>query len=523
MMTGPVRLAAAVTGILLAGFLIGHLAFRWQLLHAESGPGGASKNPRAELIHRDLDAIREKGTLTVLAPYNSTSYFIYRGQPMGFEYQLLQAFAEEQGLKVRVVVVRDGDQLGPMLRRGEGDLIAARLIAPGDEEAAKQGLAFTRGLYRTKPALVQQKQGKPDPRLPKPVKKVIKKKEREAGTEAPGAPPDPAGSRINARLITRPSQLAGKEVTLPKGSAFQRTLVEVEQEISGDIHVVEVGGGVDVEALIERVSTGEVDLTVAQENLARLKESVYTNLIIIPTLGPSHSISWAVRENSPRLLSELNYWIEKEQDGPVLRELYKKYFINRRRYRERVKSRYLTSRTGRLSAYDPLLKEHAPALGWDWRLLASQAYQESRFQPRARSWAGAAGVLQLMPGTARQFGVRDRYDPRQNVRGAVKFLKWLQVYWKDRIPDEGERLKFILASYNAGHGHVEDGRRLTEVNGDDPLVWDEVAYWMLQLSQKEYYTDPVVRYGYCRGLEPVTYVGLILERYDHYRQFVDRS
>jgi membrane-bound lytic murein transglycosylase F len=527
------RLRPTTTWILLGLTALGALAAvfpgRERLLLAQSPE--LPWSPEAEVaptrptdaatpkIRRDLPEIREAKVLTMVAPYNSTTYFLYRGEPMGYEYDLLKAFAREHGLKLRVVLARDGEQLTPMLLEGDGDIVAARLIPPSQEEAARQGVAFTHALYRTRPTLVQQKPRRPAPKLPRPVKQIVHERHAEGKPDAPGAMGTEV-TQVPARLITRPVQLAGEKVTLPRASPFHRTLLELEQEISGDIYVVDVGGGVDTEALIEQVSTGQVDLTVAQENLAELKEAVYSNLSVTPTLGPLHSIAWEVRRNSPALLAELNRWIEKKQDGALFRQLYRKYFVDRRRYRERVKSRYLTSKTGRLSAYDGLLKRHAPAVDWDWRLLASQAYQESKFEPRARSWAGATGLLQLMPATARHFGVRNRLDPEQNVRGGVAFLKWLVKYWSTRIPDEEERLKFVLASYNAGPGHVGDGRRLAEKHGDNPNRWDDVAYWMLQLSQKQYYNDPVVRYGFCRGLEPVTYVGIILERYDHYRQFV---
>ena len=111
-------------------------------------------------------------------------------------------------------------------------------------------------------------------------------------------------------------------------------------------------------------------------------------------------------------------------------------------------------------------------------------------------------------------------DPAQNVTGGVKYLRWLEKQWASRIADSTERLKFVLASYNAGLGHIVDAQRLADKHGDDPEKWDDVAYWLLQLAKQEYHADPVVRYGYCRGYEPVTYVALILERFDHYRQFV---
>jgi membrane-bound lytic murein transglycosylase F len=116
--------------------------------------------------------------------------------------------------------------------------------------------------------------------------------------------------------------------------------------------------------------------------------------------------------------------------------------------------------------------------------------------------------------------VRDPFDPEDNVRGATKYLKWLTDFWDERIEDEGERLKFILASYNCGPGHVEDAQRLASKYGGDPLTWADVSYWLLQKSTQKYSGDEVVKFGFCRGLEPVNYVEQILRRYAHYKDFV---
>jgi membrane-bound lytic murein transglycosylase F len=220
------------------------------------------------------------------------------------------------------------------------------------------------------------------------------------------------------------------------------------------------------------------------------------------------------------LLAALNTWIADKKKTSLLNSLYQKYFVDRRRYVERVTSEYLTSKTGKLSEYDDVLKTFAVELNWDWRLLAAQAFQESRFKANAKSWAGATGLLQLMPETAKQFGVTNALDPLDNVQGAIRFLKWLQQYWAKRIPDENERLKFILASYNCGAGHVEDAQRLTEKYGGNPQLWDDVSYWLLQKATQQYSNDEAVKFGFCRGLEPVNYVSHILERFDHYKQFV---
>jgi membrane-bound lytic murein transglycosylase F len=461
--------------------------------------------PMAKPVEYDLDGIRESGTLTVLAPYNSTTYFVYRGEPLGYEYELLREFAKSQNLALKMIVVTDRKSLLSLLNNGEGDIAAARLIPTPEDE---QNVSFTRALYRTEPALVQQ----------------------EAGPEAAGAgaekalEPGPADELpevdIEARLVTRPGQLAGETVHLPERDAYKRALVELSDEVSGDIYVVEMGGKLQDEALAQKVARGEVKFTVMQGNVAELKEAEFKNLRVRPVVGRTHGVSWAVRKNSPQLLAALNAWIEDKQSEALFDRLYKKYFVDRRAHVERVASEYLTSSTGKLCKYDDLFKRAAAELGWDWRLLAAQTYQESRFEPHARSWAGAVGLLQLMPPTARQFGVGDPLDPEQNVQGAVNFLKWLAEYWRERIPDEGERLKFILASYNTGAGHVQDAQRLAEKYGGDSKKWDDVAYWLLQKSTQQYSTDPVVKYGFCRGIEPVNYVSHILERFDHYKQFV---
>ncbi|HYG83009.1 MAG TPA: transporter substrate-binding domain-containing protein [Pyrinomonadaceae bacterium] len=461
--------------------------------------------PMVEPIKRDLADIRARGQLVVLAPYNSTTYFLYRGEPMGYEFELLQAFAKEQGVPLKVIVVTDRKSIYSMLNAGDGDICAARLV-PTEED--RQNVAFTRELYRTEPALVQQEL--PPEKLPETEEKALQ----------PGPEEELPEMEIQARRITRPAQLAGETVTLPEKSAYRRTLVELSDQISGEVHVVEIGGRIEDEVLAQKVAKGEVEFTVMQGNLAELKEAEFKNLKVRPIVGRSHSVSWAVRKNAPELMDELNRWIEDKQNGTLFDRLYKKYFVDRRSHLERVASEYLTSRTGKLCEFDGILKKYAVELNWDWRLLASQAFQESRFKPAARSWAGATGLLQLMPRTAREYGVRDALDPEDNVAGAVRFLKWLTERWAKRIPDESERLKFILASYNTGAGHVEDAQRLTAKYGGDPSRWEDVSYWLLQKSTQQYSSDPVVKFGFCRGLEPVNYVTLILDRFDHYKQFV---
>lgn len=476
-------------------------------LEAQDQIDRRSNVPMVKPIERDLGKIKENGTLTVLSPYNSTSYFIYKGEPFGYEYELLQVFAKEQGLELKMIVVTDQKSIYSLLNSGEGDIAAGRLIPTPETEA---NVSFSHALYRTEPALVQQAIPPDQVKQSEGAKKALE----------PGPADQLPEVDIQARLITRPAQLSGQTVTVPQKSPYRRTLLELADEISGDIHIVETDGSVQDEVLAQKVARGEVEFTVMQDNLAQLKEAEFKNLKVRPILGRSHSVTWAVRKNSPELIATLNNWIDEKKNGSLFDRLYKKYFIDRRSYLERVESDYLTSETGKLCPYDDLLKQYAPELNWDWRLLAAQTFQESRFKPDAHSWAGAVGLLQLMPPTARQYGVQNPLDPEDNVRGAVRFLKWLDHYWLDRIPDNAERLKFIFASYNCGAGHVDDAQRLAQKYGGNPESWDDVSYWLLQLSTQQYNTDLVVKFGFCRGTEPVNYVSSILDRFDRYKQFV---
>ncbi|WP_412067061.1 transglycosylase SLT domain-containing protein [Rubrivirga sp. IMCC43871] len=466
-----------------------------------------------EPIERDLGAIMERDTLIALTSYTSTSYFLYRGLPFGYEYELLQDFAEERDVVFQIKVV-PRDSILYYLNAGLGDIAAARL-QPVVEDTSRFG--FTVDLYQTQPAVVQASElaDTTEVEAPGVPSEIAERRDQIDGGDIPRDP-----VTIRARRVRRPADLAGQEVHLPTGDPYIERLVELEDRISGDIRVVEVD--TTSEALIRNVAVGNIELTIAQENVAKLEEGYYENLTVEPAIGAPHGVAWAVRDNAPALLTALDEWIQANRDTRRWNSLYRKYYVDRRGFRERIETGFLTARTGNLSGYDDMLKKYAPGVGWDWRLLGSQMYQESRFEPRARSWAGAMGLLQIMPATAGDLGLDDPYDPEANIEAAVRYLKWLEDnYWGETIADPGERKKFILASYNAGAGHVMDAQRLAEAEGGDPTLWEDVAYWLLRKSEEAVYNRPEVRHGYARGLEPVHYVDIILKRYEHYQQFVE--
>jgi membrane-bound lytic murein transglycosylase F len=201
--------------------------------------------------------------------------------------------------------------------------------------------------------------------------------------------------------------------------------------------------------------------------------------------------------------------------------IYNKYFRNERSAGI-VKSKLFTLNTGRISRYDEHIKRYSREIGWDWRLLASLIYQESRFDPGARSWAGAFGLMQLMPTTARRFGITSASPATEQIRAGAEFIRWLDGRFKESVQDSEERIKFILAAYNVGPGHIFDAMILAEKHGMDPEIWhDNVEQYLLKKSDPAYYRDPDVRYGYARGRETYNYVIQVLERYEHYRNLIE--
>lgn len=465
----------------------------------------APRPPQREPVSRDLPAIQQDGLLRVLFTFNSTGYFIFRGETMGYEYELLTRFARDAKLKVVPIVVRDSKTLLERLNRGDGDIVAAQLVAAANQS----DVHFTDPLYATSPVVVQRGHQSEARGMTPAVSTALEREKRE--TSPPGE------ITVRARLISRPSELAGQRVDISQSSPYRRNLFELNNELDQEIEVVEVDQTTD--RLIQRLAEGEIQFTVAPQNVAALKTGDYANLIIKPLLGPPQQVVWGVRRNAPLLQESLNVWLAAQRKSGLVAVLYRKYFLDRRGFHQRAASRYLTAETGQLSPYDHWFRQYARIPGLDWRLVASQAYQESRFKPSARSWAGARGLMQMMPATARELRV-NLGDPRQSIEGACRYLWKSDERWKNIVTHGSERIKFILGAYNCGTGHIEDARRLAEKNGDNPNSWDDVGYWLIRKSKRAVYNDPVVKYGFVRGTEPVAYVDSILERFEHYKAFV---
>lgn len=439
--------------------------------------------------HIDLAQIQQRGKLIAITAYSQTSYLIYRGEPMGYEYELLQRLAEHLGLDLEIVVADDFDELVELLLQGKGDVIAYNLTITNER---KKRVAFTDAHTITRQVLIQRK--------PKNWRELKR-------------------HELDAVLIRNPIELDGKTVYVRRGSSYFERLVHLEDEIGGRINIVTVPGDIATEELIRRVADGEIAYTVADENVAAINKTYYTDIDIGTRISLPQRIGWAVRKSSPELLKAINGWLADMKQSAEYNVIYNKYFKNRQGFRRRMRSEFTSYAGGQLSPWDAMIKAHAAQLDWDWRLLAAMIYQESEFDSTAQSWAGAAGLMQMMPAIAAKFGVEDPVDPEQSLAAGTAYIRYLQELYPE-ITDPEERQKFVLASYNAGENHIADARRLTAKYGGDPNRWDDVAKYLLLKSDPHFYTDEVVRYGYCRGEEPLNYVSEILRRYAHYKQLI---
>jgi membrane-bound lytic murein transglycosylase F len=440
-------------------------------------------------VSNDLELIRERGKLVAIADFNSTNYFVYKGEPMGFHFELLNEFTEYLGVDLEIVTENHLDRAFDLLKSGKADIIAIGLTV---NSSRKKDIQFTVPIIQTRQVLVQRK--------PRNWRSLT-------------------ADALDRQLIRNQLDLAHKTIFVQEQSAHSERIRSLSDEIGDTISIIEVP--YESEELIRFVANGEIEYTVCDENIAIVNSTYYPDIDISTPVSFPQNIAWGLRkQESSRLLDELNQWISSFKETKRYLSLYSKYFKNSRS-NLRVKSDYYSLSTGKISMWDEMIKKASSDIGWDWRLLASLMYQESRFDPDVESWAGAYGLMQVMPLTGERFGIDIKASPSNNVRAGIMNIKWLTAMFESKIPDEGERMKFILASYNAGPGHVLDAMKLAEKNGMDPTKWEgNVAVWLLKKSNPVYYNDEVVKNGYFRGTESVNYVSEVLDRYDHYRNLI---
>lgn len=406
------------------------------------------------------ERVKQRGVLRVVTRLNGVGCFYKRGELRGHECEVLKAFASHLGVHIQVVTRSNLDSMMAALSAGQVDIVADDLTPTF---MRNRNVLYSDPILQTREVLIHRKD-----------------------------------NQVRDR-----TELAGKTISIRRGSAYE---VEVEKLAAGaNVHSHLLPAHDSILEIIQGVADGEWSYTVVDEHIARSSNAQFPTLAEPLVFGEPRSIAFALAPTSNTLLTRLNQWLSSAE-ARIIIDAYQEQFLDQGKESRR-----------QLSEWDHYFQKYAePPFTWLW--LAAQANSESAFDPQALSPEGAQGLMQLMPETAVDMQVLNVFDPAESIKGGSKYNHWLyKTYWRHLTPENA--LAFTFASYNSGVGHVLDAQRLALRDNADPNVWfGSVENYIVKLEQQEHYTQPYVRYGYCRGSETKKYVRRIFERYKQYQE-----
>ncbi len=422
-----------------------------------------------------VERIKKTGVLRLITNNSINTYYYYGGKPAGFEYDLAKAFADF--LNVELDVVTPGwNNMFSYLEEGKGDFIAAGLAITKDR--------LKRVLFSIPYSEIQQ-------------------------------------HIVHHELVFGPKNiedLTFRTLHIRRGTSYHSRLEEIKK--SGVNFNYILHDNIPTEELIRMVYDREIKFTVADNNIAYLNQRYYPEIRIgIPIQG-KESLAWAVNKNDLKMIEQINQFFLYANEKGILKRITDKYYSNiqdsdpfdLKKFHQRIEYR--------LPKYKDIIVAESAKYGLDWRLVAAVVYQESHFNPKARSFTNVRGLMQVTAATAEEMGIQNRQKPSQSIKAGIKYLdKMIKKF--DYLDDEYERIQFALASYNIGYGHVTDAIKIAKKSGLDSTKWQSLKKTLPLLSKSKYYKK--TKYGYARGWEPVQYVERILNYFDILKQkeFVD--
>ena len=457
--------------------------FCWALVACHNVPGPPQDETTVDDTLTVMQRMLENGKLVAVTNCGIINYNTETSTPTGFEYELLSDFCQANGLELEMMVNENLDSCLSLLDSCRVDMVA---IALGANRDMKRRYLLTNPILMQRSVLVQ--------RLPKDWSKMS------------------TANEVENQLLRSPVDLAGKTIHLPQGSHEVKLLEHLSDQIGDTIFVVECDSLNSVD-LVKAVASGQIDYTVVEEYVARMASIGLRGLDTKLNVSVEQPLGWAVRnhDGDSSLLLALNGWIDGFEQRNLNRILAK--YVN--------KGNVFSTRKpsgGNLSDFDDIIKKTAKSINWDWRLLASLIYQESRFRKDLESEKGAFGLMQLMPVVMEKYGIDYDATPEEQLNAGGQLISFLDDCLQNKVTDSTERVKFVLAAYNSGLGHVYDAQRLAQKYGKYPDVWDNnVDYFILNKSKKQYYNDTCCHAGYLRGTETYRFVQEVLDRFYQYQ------
>lgn len=445
--------------------------------------GGKKRNHTVDL---DGMHIQLPDTLRVGMLNSPTTYFDYRGTPMGYDYELMERFAKFYGIGFKIEVGGTISEMTRWLDEGRIDLLAS----PVPVTSEFQDRAILCG--------------------PRNVSTQVLVQHSKADADS---------------IVRDVTDLVGRDVYVQKDSKYYYRMKNLDEEIGGGIRLnILDRDTISDDDMLAMVWKRQIPLTVVDSDVAEAAVSYYPDLDISVKVSLEQYSRWAVAPEDTGLAKVLDDWFADEKNDNS--DLFKRYYrLSKLEFIEQPYEGLFDIKTlnfagGKISPFDAIFKSAGSRSGLDWRLIAAIAYVESHFDPDVKSWAGALGIMQIMPRTARSLGYspEDMLDPSKSVDAAVKTLSSLDKMLTPKVPDADERAKFILASYNAGPGHVTDAIALASKYGLDASKWDGNVETAINMKSKPaYYNDPVVKNGYFRAKETINFVRKVQLAYDLFR------
>ncbi|OIP83884.1 MAG: hypothetical protein AUK44_04000 [Porphyromonadaceae bacterium CG2_30_38_12] len=432
------------------------------------------KNNKLSVVSNDLETILTLDTLRVGTIQNAVSYFYYRDEPMGFDYELAQNLASTLKVNLKVIRAQNEQELIDLLENKRIDIAAYNF---NQTKELKKKFQFVVPLEDAFPVLVQ---------------------------------------KLNIKTITNNIDLKDKTITIEKHSVFEQQLHRLNDATGNTFNIELANDSLTQEDLIEKVASGKLAYTIAYSKIAKLYKIYYSTLDIRLQLGNLQRNGWLISKQAVHLVQAVETWNDTPETEILKANLSYKYLRNSLYFNQKK----FKIPKGSISPYDHWFKKYAKEINWDWQLVAAIAFHESRFDSSQRSWAGAAGLMQLMPRTATNLGLNrsNILIPEKNIEAGVQYIKSLNLIFA-RIENKQERIKFILASYNSGPAHILDAQALAKKHGKNPSIWfGHVEEFLLKESEPIYYNDPVVKYGRFRGKETAAYVEKIMATAEKYKR-----
>ena len=426
----------------------------------------------SESVHTDdFDQIKKRKVIRVMLRNNAASYFLYRGELMGFEYELAKEFARYHSLRLEVVVPSSRAEIAGWLLEGKADMAMGFLEV--DPKLRALGLDYSRPYHYARQHVVVQKNN--------PARQL--------------------------------SDLKQTDISVPRDSGYWHRLNQLQRQ-GIEFNLLASDEKLEAGQLVQQVASGALEATLIDEHVLDIElagSKKIRSAVILEDEIP-HAI--AIRAKNRHLKIALDSFVKRIYKNEFYNVLYRKYFKSRKSVARLARGRIANTQSGKISPFDNLVQKYSDKYGFDWRLIAAQMFQESGFDPKARSHTGARGLMQLMPRTARSLGVSKLDEPAGSIQGGVKYMDWLRDRFDNDLPIS-ERLWFSLAAYNAGVGHVHDARRLAKRLGKNPDRWFENTETAMLLLSKTKYAKKA-RYGFVNGKEPVNYVREIKQRFEAY-------